>query len=184
MRLVIAKAAGPEAHTHPYRSLLALRLPCIVCVCLSPSSHTAAQQHILRWLNILNASGYVQHGVRRALATSPVCIAITVPTLAVQLEEDLADDLKWSMLVKEVLFSGKSEYQEVDLIHTGPFGKVRTCSVCPAAGCELGEAAAHEPPAQHWPHMGCVQSSCPPTPAITGSAHWDCGHTLSQSATS
>jgi hypothetical protein len=42
-----------------------------------------------------------------------------------QLEEDLADDLKWSMLVKEVLFSGKSEYQEVDLIHTGPFGKVR-----------------------------------------------------------
>ncbi len=41
-----------------------------------------------------------------------------------QLEEDLGDDLKWSMRVKEVMFSGKSEYQEVDLIHTGPFGRV------------------------------------------------------------
>jgi thermospermine synthase len=41
-----------------------------------------------------------------------------------QLEEDLADDLKWSMLVKKVLYSGKSEYQEVDLIDVGPFGKV------------------------------------------------------------
>lgn len=42
-----------------------------------------------------------------------------------QLEEDLADDLKWSMRVNKVLFSGKSEYQEVDLIDVGPFGKVR-----------------------------------------------------------
>ncbi|GBF87456.1 spermine synthase [Raphidocelis subcapitata] len=39
------------------------------------------------------------------------------------LEEDLADDLKWSMMVKNVMFSGKSKFQEVDLIHTGPFGK-------------------------------------------------------------
>eukprot|EP00879_Flechtneria_rotunda_P031647 GHRR01034594.1.p1 GENE.GHRR01034594.1~~GHRR01034594.1.p1 ORF type:complete len:119 (+),score=27.88 GHRR01034594.1:137-493(+) len=39
------------------------------------------------------------------------------------LEEDLADDLKWSMLVKNVLYSGKSKYQEVDLIDVGPFGK-------------------------------------------------------------
>lgn len=49
-----------------------------------------------------------------------------VPTLTHahrQLEEDLADDLKWSMLVKNVMFSGKSKYQEVDLIDTGPFGK-------------------------------------------------------------
>jgi hypothetical protein len=42
-----------------------------------------------------------------------------------QLEEDLGDDLKWSMMVKNVMFSGKSKFQEVDLIHTGPFGKVR-----------------------------------------------------------
>lgn len=40
------------------------------------------------------------------------------------LEEDLADDLVWKMQVKEVMFSGKSEFQEVDLINTGPFGKV------------------------------------------------------------
>jgi len=39
------------------------------------------------------------------------------------LEEDLGDDLKWSMRVNEVLYSGKSEYQEVDLIDVGPFGK-------------------------------------------------------------
>lgn len=43
-----------------------------------------------------------------------------------QLEEDLGDDLKWSMRVNEVLYSGKSEYQEVDLIDVGPFGKVNT----------------------------------------------------------
>jgi len=41
-----------------------------------------------------------------------------------QLEEDLADDLKWSMRVNKVLFSGKSTFQEVDLIDVGPFGKV------------------------------------------------------------
>lgn len=28
------------------------------------------------------------------------------------------------MQVKEVMFSGKSDFQEVDLINTGPFGKV------------------------------------------------------------
>lgn len=39
------------------------------------------------------------------------------------LEEDLADDLKWSMRVNQVLFSGKSSFQEVDLIDVGPFGK-------------------------------------------------------------
>jgi spermidine synthase len=28
------------------------------------------------------------------------------------------------MMVKNVMYSGKSKFQEVDLIHTGPFGKV------------------------------------------------------------
>lgn len=46
-----------------------------------------------------------------------------------QLEEDLGDDLKWSMRVNEVLYSGKSEYQEVDLIDVGPFGKVNTLAL-------------------------------------------------------
>lgn len=45
-------------------------------------------------------------------------------SIEMQLEEDLADDLKWSMRVNQVLYSGKSEYQEVDLIDVGPFGKV------------------------------------------------------------
>jgi spermidine synthase len=52
-----------------------------------------------------------------------------------QLEEDLADDLKWSMLVKNVLFSGKSEFQEVDLIDVGPFGKVCCCGLLQRGPC-------------------------------------------------
>lgn len=39
------------------------------------------------------------------------------------LEEDLGDDLKWSMRIKNVLYSGRSQYQEIDLVNTGPFGK-------------------------------------------------------------
>jgi hypothetical protein len=61
---------------------------------------------------------------RRALLRSCPRPAPPPQTTQKQLEEDLADDLKWTMQVKEVLFSGKSEFQEVDLIHTGPFGRV------------------------------------------------------------
>lgn len=42
-----------------------------------------------------------------------------------QLEEDLGDDYRWSYRVTSVLFSGKSEYQEIDLVDTPTFGKVR-----------------------------------------------------------
>jgi hypothetical protein len=48
--------------------------------------------------------------------------------VAVQLEEELQDDLKWSMLTKSILHVEKSKFQDVELIETGPFGKVR----CPA----------------------------------------------------
>ncbi len=54
-----------------------------------------------------------------------VCTCVFVCLATLQLEEDLGDDLKWSMRVNQVLYSGKSEYQEVDLIDVGPFGKVR-----------------------------------------------------------
>mmetsp|Transcript_7337 Transcript_7337/g.18196 ORF Transcript_7337/g.18196 Transcript_7337/m.18196 type:complete len:314 (-) Transcript_7337:235-1176(-) len=40
------------------------------------------------------------------------------------LEEDLGDDYRWSYRVTQVLFSGKSEYQEVDLVDTPTWGKV------------------------------------------------------------
>ncbi|KAG2486161.1 hypothetical protein HYH03_015125 [Edaphochlamys debaryana] len=40
------------------------------------------------------------------------------------LEEDLGDDYRWSYRVSEVLFSGKSEFQEVDLVDTPTWGKV------------------------------------------------------------
>lgn len=40
------------------------------------------------------------------------------------LEEDLGDDHRWSYRVSSVLYSGKSEYQEVDLVDTPTWGKV------------------------------------------------------------
>lgn len=40
------------------------------------------------------------------------------------LEEELQDDLKWSMLTKSILHVEKSKFQDVELIETGPFGKV------------------------------------------------------------
>ena len=41
-----------------------------------------------------------------------------------QLEEEIQEDLKWSILVKEKLYSGKSDFQSVELVESGPFGKV------------------------------------------------------------
>ncbi|GLI62883.1 spermine synthase 1 [Volvox africanus] len=40
------------------------------------------------------------------------------------LEEDLGDDYRWSYRVSAVLFSGRSSYQEVDLVETPTWGKV------------------------------------------------------------
>mmetsp|Transcript_15456 Transcript_15456/g.33523 ORF Transcript_15456/g.33523 Transcript_15456/m.33523 type:complete len:313 (+) Transcript_15456:180-1118(+) len=40
------------------------------------------------------------------------------------LEEELGDDYRWSYRVTSVLFSGKSEFQEIDLVDTPTFGKV------------------------------------------------------------
>ncbi|EFJ44354.1 hypothetical protein VOLCADRAFT_76291 [Volvox carteri f. nagariensis] len=40
------------------------------------------------------------------------------------LEEDLGDDYRWSYRVSAVLFSGRSLYQEVDLVETPTWGKV------------------------------------------------------------
>ncbi len=74
---------------------------------------------------------------RHAFANMPANVCACA-----QLEEDLADDLKWSMRVKEVMYSGKSDFQEVDLINTGPFGKVRSMLATVAArGHHAGGAA-------------------------------------------
>lgn len=43
---------------------------------------------------------------------------------AVQLEEELQDNLKWSMLTESILHVEKSKFQDVELVQTGPFGKV------------------------------------------------------------
>ena len=41
-----------------------------------------------------------------------------------QLEEEIQADLKWCMTVEKVLHSGRSDFQSVELIESGPFGKV------------------------------------------------------------
>ena len=44
--------------------------------------------------------------------------------IAMQLEEDLGDDYRWSYRVNQVLFSGSSPFQEIDLVDTPTWGKV------------------------------------------------------------
>lgn len=36
----------------------------------------------------------------------------------------MGDDIRWSYLINKVCYSGKSEFQEIDLVETGAFGKV------------------------------------------------------------
>lgn len=47
-----------------------------------------------------------------------------------QLEEEIQEDLKWCVEVKKVLHSGKSEFQTMELIESGPFGKVASFCHC------------------------------------------------------
>ena len=53
--------------------------------------------------------------------------------LPLQLEEEIQEDLKWCVEVKHVLHSGKSEFQTMELVESGPFGKV--CMVRPTSSC-------------------------------------------------
>jgi Spermidine synthase tetramerisation domain len=63
--------------------------------------------------------------VARVIQCDAPCGVFPVP----QLEEELQDDLKWCMLTKEILHVEKSKFQDVELIVTGPFGKVRRLDV-------------------------------------------------------
>lgn len=45
-------------------------------------------------------------------------------------EENITSYLKWCYTVKNVLYSDKSEFQDVDLIDTHEFGKVAIHSRC------------------------------------------------------
>ena len=40
-----------------------------------------------------------------------------------QLEEELQSDLRWQFLVKSILYTGRSKFQDVELLDSGPFGK-------------------------------------------------------------
>lgn len=59
------------------------------------------------------------------------------------LEEEIQDDLKWSIQVKQVLHSGKSEFQSVELVDSGPFGKVLLLDG-KAQSAEADERVYHE----------------------------------------
>lgn len=41
-----------------------------------------------------------------------------------QYHEEIGEGLKWSFSVESVLHEGKSAFQKVDLVESGPFGKV------------------------------------------------------------
>jgi len=45
-----------------------------------------------------------------------------------QLEEELQSDLRWQFLVKSILYTGRSKFQDVELLDSGPFGKARQAS--------------------------------------------------------
>ena len=64
-----------------------------------------------------------------ALGVASSRLSLHGPTALPQLEEELQDDLKWSMLTKDILHAGKSKFQDVELIETGAFGKVCQASV-------------------------------------------------------
>lgn len=52
----------------------------------------------------------------------------TVPE--VQLEEEIQSDLKWCIEVQEVLHSGHSSFQTMELVSSGPYGKVVSLYCC------------------------------------------------------
>ena len=54
----------------------------------------------------------------------PQACHITDIAAWLQLEEEIQADLKWCMTVEKVLHSGRSDFQSVELIESGPFGKV------------------------------------------------------------
>ncbi len=56
---------------------------------------------------------------------SRACDNIITHRVVAQLEEEIQEDLKWSILVKKKLYSGKSDFQTVELIESGPFAKAR-----------------------------------------------------------
>ena len=66
--------------------------------------------------------------VLSGIATTGSAHQLTTASTAfpcLQLEEEIQEDLKWCVEVKHVLHSGKSDFQTMELIESGPFGKVR-----------------------------------------------------------
>lgn len=59
-----------------------------------------------------------------ALAEWHPTVRASIAGLFMQLEEEIQEDLKWCVEVKHVLHSGKSDFQTMELIQSGPFGKV------------------------------------------------------------
>lgn len=59
------------------------------------------------------------------------------------LEEDLQDDLRWSIGVKSILHAGQSKFQAIELLDSSPFGKILMLDG-KAQSSEADEFAYHE----------------------------------------
>lgn len=75
------------------------------------------------------------------------------------LEEELQSDLRWQFLVKSIMFTGRSKFQDVELIDSGPFGKVLLLDG-KVQSAEADERVYHEclvhPALLHHPHPKSV----------------------------
>ena len=103
---------------------------CILCTymhCRCSSSSTASE-----------AARVTTHALQvQQLAVLTSLVSPETQTLCAQLREELSPDIKWDIAVKKVLYSGQSKFQAVELIDSGPFGKVSaTCSFV-ACMCSL-----------------------------------------------
>ena len=80
-----------------------------------------------------------------------------------QVEEDLGPDYRWSYRVTSVLYSGRSQFQEIDLVDTPTFGKVLLLDG-KMQSTESDEKVYHE----LLVHPTLLQHPCPKTVFIMG----------------
>ena len=128
---------------HPYALLLEANVG-VTALFLASILHTALSKKCCNWTLVAPSSlavpstcanlqlmqlSHKQEG-ESSEQVRPFVLSSTLAhmNVAAQLEEEIQEDLKWSILVKKKLFSGKSDFQTVELIESGPFAKVCTCT--------------------------------------------------------
>lgn len=156
-----AAPSVPCGHT-----ALSLGESCCPRKCLSRHKRAACNASLCKRRSPLCASMHAMWAQRSAC--SRASDDIITHRVAAQLEEEIQEDLKWSILVKKKLYSGKSDFQTVELIESGPFAKARLLRMrCGRADCRantlrLLQEAAGKPDASvrlpTW--LSAFQGSC------------------------